>query len=133
MLNLIFKKKNSGLPDIAQKWFCTQQEHMNLKFKCTEKENSKFNINCAVKQTLLHSLIPLFFGTPCIAISGYLWISLPISDNFWSSLANYGNLGQSWVISGRLCLSLARERAHIAQFCVIKIIIALTHPPKMIM
>ena len=28
-------------------------------------KNSKFIINWAVGQTLQHSLIPLFFGTPC--------------------------------------------------------------------
>ena len=35
-------------------------------FKWTSNKNSKFNMNCTVEQTLQHSLIPLFFGTPCI-------------------------------------------------------------------
>ena len=38
-------------------------------FKWIGNENSKLNINCAVEQTLWHSLIPLFFGTPCTYIS----------------------------------------------------------------
>ena len=37
--------------------------------KLVRNENSKFNINCAVEQTL-HSLITLFFGTPCKCLEG---------------------------------------------------------------
>ena len=38
---------------------------MDLDFTWIRNEDSKFNINCAEEQTLPHSLIPLFFGTPC--------------------------------------------------------------------
>ena len=56
--------------------FCSLISHRNgsvfatniwiLFFKWITSENSKSIISWAVGQTLQHSLIPLFFGTPCI-------------------------------------------------------------------
>ena len=43
-------------------------------FKWIGNDNSKLNINRAVEQTLRHSLIPLFFGTPFIFIQNILGI-----------------------------------------------------------
>ena len=42
-------------------------------FKWIGNDNSKLNINCAVEQTLRHSLIPLFFGTPCMYVQLYFY------------------------------------------------------------
>ena len=66
-------------------------------FKLIRIEYSMLHIKWAVKHTLKHLLIPLFFGTPCILtnITQYSWIF----DKPGEYLKILGNIGQYLAVS----------------------------------
>ena len=66
MSNWIFEKFISRLLISLKNGSIHGTNILILIIRWISNKNSKFNTNCCVEQTLQHSLIPLFFGTPCM-------------------------------------------------------------------